>query len=1080
MYTYIKMSTKSEKNIPNEFNEIDEENPDLIQRTIVDFHLCDKQGIMIPFEGICDYIHKSELVLYGTIVSPMPSEWRQTFNNSVTTVNESQNLSVDEINGMAARIYNKKNKGAHNGSSSSSSSSNFVKEGMQMQTGGSVDASGDGEKASSYALEPFNQHNIQTGDLVDGYCPRTLKWYESKILECRTDDNGEPQVKLHFQGWNNKHDEWISRFSERIVGHGTSKIIMLQAAEAALELIPWFDHDNLTKKVKTKLGGNNPPKRERISVVINGIDDWCIDYSYGNPSLWLVSSAGIWYRVASILSPNGFRGSPSADYFSFYKSAWEKYVCSSHVIMCLLDFIPTNPKLTLQVVVDEVTDRSKSMISEVVVLQNYEFLIEQISALDKPESWSIKFEFSNCTFVQQLKKEGLQFLSSGGILGMASMSSSSVAAAPYSTSAGLKRRKSLAIKYMENENKVLESMKCKRKREELPPEKKKEEKIPFNGVPVEDVKAFKLKAKNLMEDKEYWHMQTRLGEPIKPFPISSSCRFFISEESTGVFLGVWSFLAGFRKVLNIPYISLDVFQSYLISSSQPYSIRAGSSNIEKHSLHPFLSELFIAFLSAILSDSDRKRWPSMIYSDQKAMTRKEKKGTSRLVFPTFPNSEVEFVNIALAKRQAALEMEFDSSNSNSSSDSQYKCMRCMRDFLSLQGLQYHQDNNVCKRCDSGVSLKAGEINHILNAEDIERCRKFDNLSLNQHLRNGHMWVEILKLLIIEEKKLVMNNLFDPIDECSKIVDIVINDTNALPFLKPVDPIQEGVPQYWSIVSKPMDLGTVKERIKSGWYYEDISAPQKNVSESVFEEGQYIQDSYQINDGVDVYCEELKIWYPGKVLEVEMSTQEANTSSMSIGSNSNSNESETNPLQSVFIELEGWGKFNRLWLSSKSIFIRPGHGVSSNASLRHEKPEDLEMKILKLSQAPEIESSKSNAMSIDNGKSAAASSSSPSDHDAVSIEYPDRAPTNDESRRAGVNGIINDVRQVWANCELFMEESGHPFLDNARSCSQLFEVNSIGNGGRGCYFIVLVLVYVYDFYVLFMFYLFLFIYFLVVA
>lgn len=43
------------------------------------------------------------------------------------------------------------------------------------------------------------------------------------------------------------------------------------------------------------------------------------------------------------------------------------------------------------------------------------------------------------------------------------------------------------------------------------------------------------------------------------------------------------------------------------------------------------------------------------------------------------------------------------------------------------------------------------------------------------------------------------------------------DPRCGPFLRPVDPIEDGVPDYFKIISQPMDLGTVSARLKGGVY-----------------------------------------------------------------------------------------------------------------------------------------------------------------------------------------------------------------------------------------------------------------------
>jgi hypothetical protein len=86
-------------------------------------------------------------------------------------------------------------------------------------------------------------------------------------------------------------------------------------------------------------------------IVIGDVEDWCIDYTYANPTLWLISASGAWYRLAGALCCYGsHKGSPHLDYLPIFLDTIEKFEVSSQVVMCLLDFLPSFPNATLQTV----------------------------------------------------------------------------------------------------------------------------------------------------------------------------------------------------------------------------------------------------------------------------------------------------------------------------------------------------------------------------------------------------------------------------------------------------------------------------------------------------------------------------------------------------------------------------------------------------------------------------------------------------------------------------------------------------------------------------------------------------------
>lgn len=52
----------------------------------------------------------------------------------------------------------------------------------------------------------------------------------------------------------------------------------------------------------------------------------------------------------------------------------------------------------------------------------------------------------------------------------------------------------------------------------------------------------------------------------------------------------------------------------------------------------------------------------------------------------------------------------------------------------------------------------------------------------------------------------------------KAINSLIKQKNSWPFLKPVDPMTDGCPDYLTRIDKPMDLGTIKSRLEKGGCY----------------------------------------------------------------------------------------------------------------------------------------------------------------------------------------------------------------------------------------------------------------------
>jgi hypothetical protein len=59
------------------------------------------------------------------------------------------------------------------------------------------------------------------------------------------------------------------------------------------------------------------------------------------------------------------------------------------------------------------------------------------------------------------------------------------------------------------------------------------------------------------------------------------------------------------------------------------------------------------------------------------------------------------------------------------------------------------------------------------------------------------------------------------DECQKILDRLRKNTNSANFAQPVDAIKLNIPDYYRIITSPMDLGTVKKKLQTRQYSNPI-------------------------------------------------------------------------------------------------------------------------------------------------------------------------------------------------------------------------------------------------------------------
>jgi len=64
------------------------------------------------------------------------------------------------------------------------------------------------------------------------------------------------------------------------------------------------------------------------------------------------------------------------------------------------------------------------------------------------------------------------------------------------------------------------------------------------------------------------------------------------------------------------------------------------------------------------------------------------------------------------------------------------------------------------------------------------------------------------------------SLPEPMRQCQKILTQLKQHRWAWPFLQPVDPVELNIPDYYDIIKRPMDLGTVQSKLK-GRQYQDV-------------------------------------------------------------------------------------------------------------------------------------------------------------------------------------------------------------------------------------------------------------------
>ncbi len=367
-----------DKTVFDEFDPNDDSGLPL--RTLINFTLSKKDdpSQLLTLDDIES--NRGNVTLRGTLVEPLPLKWRETMVAllSTTSTDESSTSNSADIDVNFGDISNS-------------------------------------ESNKTPGETKLDWETLRVNDLVDGYCFQTYKWYEAKIVQY---DDAKKQYKVHFQGWNSKFDEWIDKYSERLVPHKASLLLLKEAEKQAGFMLPWYQADDLQSRAASKIG-KIILNRKQLDIVIEDVDDWCMDLTYANPTLWIISSLGIWYRVAGALCPGGHsNGNPSDPYKPFFQPTLEKYLASAHVAMAILDVFPSMPTANFQVITEEISSRTKGLMNELYILEHYKFVAEQLSSLQLPEGWSSKISIVKSVFMSQLMKEGDAFHSCGGMIAL--------------------------------------------------------------------------------------------------------------------------------------------------------------------------------------------------------------------------------------------------------------------------------------------------------------------------------------------------------------------------------------------------------------------------------------------------------------------------------------------------------------------------------------------------------------------------------------------------------------------------------------------------------------------------------------
>ena len=232
-----------ESEIPSSFDELESgDDAGLIMRTAVDFELISEDGSLVAIEHLGK---GTTAILVGYIIEPIQNDIKHSMIDLLCT--SSQDLPSDAELAMLLPIAQKRRRGSVPNKENVIGTDSIPNNENEIGT------------ISTNLIEPpalLDHSKLKIGDCIDGYCNKTFRWYEAKVVDSKKTDQNDTLLRIHFSGWNSKYDEWISQSSERIASRGSSSSIVLAAAKSASTLVPWWKTNILFSRTLDLLGQN--------------------------------------------------------------------------------------------------------------------------------------------------------------------------------------------------------------------------------------------------------------------------------------------------------------------------------------------------------------------------------------------------------------------------------------------------------------------------------------------------------------------------------------------------------------------------------------------------------------------------------------------------------------------------------------------------------------------------------------------------------------------------------------------------------------------------------------------------------
>eukprot|EP00940_MAST-03C_sp_MAST-3C-sp2_P000744 g744.t1 len=458
--------------------------------------------------------------------------------------------------------------------------------------------------------------------------------------------------------------------------------------------------------------------QRRIRIWISRVKDWCIDYS-ANPSMWIVSTSGVWYKILTLRSGRSFIPEPSLPYDRYFDTARSKFECCIFVWEALVALSMSGMRHipAFKTIVDEAANRARGRgqmkLDEKILLLHHKFVakqLEDITCVGRGE---------------KMKRKFLEVLARRG------------------TKRDAKRRKHPTTPVRGGALRAGGD---------------------YTGISSPTSSRVSSNESSLIEDTLLLNIQRLAGEPSveveAPPPFCNDHFVFLRPSIVCRCLGVWSFLNTFREIVRLSPFPLDSLQ---VALKMPSTLP-----------NPLLTEIFMALVKFLLMDDE---W------------------TISAVRAGGGEGGIDDDDDATLDISAAISL----------SDLLWSFAGPDQSIRDLYGRR--------KRVVDGAKA------FVCDARFQDEPRRSPTISL---LNASTLHRYLLCLLSTCESVGGFREQAERalLSRCAAILE----DLMALDISEPFrDPVRiEDVPDYFDFIDRPMDLGTIRDRLRHGAYYDDGS------------------------------------------------------------------------------------------------------------------------------------------------------------------------------------------------------------------------------------------------------------------